>query len=68
MRLPLPSTSYSPRHESERNRVLQQADKQNHKRNQDVEVGPARLILTSDDGTRYEVGVSNAGAITVTAV
>lgn len=68
MRLPLPAQGYSPRHESERNRVIEQADTQNHKRNRDVEIGQARLILTSDDGTRYEIDVSNDGYMRVLTI
>ncbi len=68
MRLSNPPPSYSPSHEAERNRTLEQADLFNHKRNADVEIGLARLILTSPNGTRYAVSVTNAGALTTTAI
>jgi hypothetical protein len=68
MILPRPQGGYNPSSEADRNRQLEQADKQNHKRNRDIEVGTAKLVLTAPNGTRYAVGVDNAGAITVTAV
>jgi len=49
-------------------RQLEQADRENHKRNQDVEIGQARLILTSPNGSRYEVTVDNTGTISATAI
>ena len=49
-------------------RQIEQADRENHKRGQDVEIGDGRLILTSPDGTRYSVEVDNAGNLSATAV
>lgn len=63
MILPRPPTAYYPASESDRNRQIEQADKQNHKRNQDIEAGVGRLILTSEGGNRYEVYVDDSGAI-----
>lgn len=38
-----------------------------HEREQDVEVGPgAKIILTSPDGKRWALTVSNLGALVVT--
>lgn len=54
--------------EENRNRVLKQADAENHKRNRDVEIGNGRLILTSPNGTRWNITVSNAGAISATSL
>lgn len=68
MVLPQPPGSYSPRIEAERNRQIEQANRANHKRGQDVEIGEARLILTSPNGTRYSVTVDNAGALSATAI
>jgi hypothetical protein len=48
--------------------LIERADDANHKRNQDIEVGSARLILTSPNGTRYSVTVNNAGAISAAAI
>lgn len=68
MKLPLPQGQYSRVSEIDRNRVLEQADQWNHKRGQDIEVSPARLILTSPNGTRYSVTVDNAGTLSATAI
>lgn len=68
MRLPTPRTTYSERVEVERNRAIEQADRGNHKRGQDVEIGMGRLILTSPNGTRYEIVVANDGTISSSAV
>jgi len=67
MRLPMQSPTYSASAENERNRVIEQADYLNHKRNSDVEIGDGRLILKAANGVRYYITVSNAGALTVTA-
>lgn len=64
MRLPIGRT----REDRERNRIIEQADASNHKKRQDIEVGEARLILTSPDGTRYSVTVDNAGNLGATAL
>jgi hypothetical protein len=56
------------RTEAARNRQLEQADSENHKRGRDIEVGQARVILTSPNGTRYALVVSNAGALSTVAV
>ena len=68
MKLPFPKGGYSPRDEVERNRQIEMADMQNHKRGRDVEVGPGRLILTSPDGTRWSITVDNAGTISATSI
>lgn len=44
-------------------RAIEAADKMNYKRGQDVDIGGNSLILTSPDGTRYKVVVSNAGLL-----
>lgn len=63
MRLPDPGAGYSAALERARNRVLEQADLENHKRNRDVEIGQGRLILTDEStGTRHEIYVDE-GAI-----
>jgi len=70
LRLPQPSPDYDQAREAERNRAIERADAQNHKRGRDIEVGASseRLILTSPNGTRYSVVVDNAGALSTTAV
>ena len=68
MRLPNPPVNYTAQVEYERNRTIELADRNNHKRNSDVEIGIGRLILTSPNGTRYSITVDNAGVISATAV
>ena len=48
--------------------LIEQADNLNHKKNQDVEIGAARLILRAPNGTRYIVTVDNAGTLGATAL
>lgn len=48
--------------------LLERADKENHKRNRDVEIGEGRLILTSPNGTRYKVTVADDGTLTTAAL
>lgn len=68
MKLPNPPTGYDRRDQAEARVLMERADNLNHKRNQDVEIGAARLILTSPNGTRYSITVSNAGALSATAI
>lgn len=68
MKLQQASDRYSARDQQDMIRQIEQADQLNHKRNRDVEIGVARLILTSPNGTRYSVTVSNAGALSAVAI
>jgi len=68
MRLPRQFPNYSLPNEEQRNHQIEQADKQNHKKNQDVEIGVGRLILTSPDGTRWDITVDNAGVISAASI
>lgn len=68
MRLPNVPNVFNRLIETERNRTLELADQQNRKVGQDVEIGGQRLILTSPDGTRWSITVSNAGAISATSI
>ncbi len=68
MRLPNPPERYERRDQAETRVLLERANDLNHKRNQDIEVGAARLVLTSPNGTRYSLAVSNAGVLSATAI
>lgn len=68
MRLPRILDAYSGFMERERNRQIEAADRENHKKNQIIEVGSGALVLTSPDGARWEIVVSNAGAISATSL
>jgi hypothetical protein len=50
-------------------RILREADRLSFKREQDIELGATtRLIVQSDDGTRYRIHVSNSGELQARAV
>jgi predicted RecB family endonuclease len=68
MKLPVTPQVYRPIHEQRRSQLIEAADRGNHKRGQDVEIGEARLILTSPDGTRYAIEVDNAGNVSASSV
>lgn len=68
MKLPAPAPRYEPSREADRNRQLEQADLENHKRGRDMYVAPGRLILTSPDGTFWEVKVDDAGALSAASL
>jgi hypothetical protein len=68
MRLPEPPPQYDRRDESLTRRSIEQEDVRNHKKGQDIEVSPARIILKSPNGTRWALTVSNAGALSAVAV
>jgi len=68
MRLPNATEKYDSTTINQMNLLIEQADELNHKKNQDVEVGAARLILKSPNGTRYSITVDNAGTLGATAI
>jgi len=68
VKLPQPFGALSVMQEADMRRAIEAADRENHKRGRDVDISPGRLILTSPNGTRYEVVVSNAGALSASAV
>lgn len=68
MRLPRPPLLYDGRDQTEVRLLIERADDANHKRNEDIEVGAARLILKSPNGTRYSITVNNSGAISAAAI
>lgn len=68
MKLVIASPRYDVSRETERNRQLEAADRENHKRGRDIEVNPGRLILTSPDGTRWSVTVDDTGTLSAVPV
>lgn len=68
MKLSRPLPTYDPNQRSSDNFSLEQADRANHKRDQDIEVGTANIILTSPNGTRYAISISDAGVISTATV
>lgn len=68
MILPTAPDVYNATDANKMNLLIEQADGLNHKKNQDVEVGAARLILKSPNGTRYSITVDNSGNLGATAL
>ena len=68
MNLQQPGGAWDRNAEIQRNEEIRRADQANHKRGQDIEVAPGRLILTSPDGTRWAVNVSNLGVLSASAL
>ena len=69
MNLQQPPSNYDQNFETERNRNLVFEDSLNRKKLQDIEiVGNERLILSSPDGTRYSLTVTNAGVFQVVSL
>lgn len=68
LKLPHPADIYNPIAEAQRAFLLEREDRFNRKTNTDIEVGSSRLILTSPNGTRYSITVSNLGVISATAL
>ena len=63
MNLPSPTPQYSEKDQAQTRNILELEDKNNHKRNRDVEIGQSRLILTSSNGNRYKITVDNSAFI-----
>lgn len=60
--------SYS-REDQDRLRTdLERVDQDNVKRGRDIEMGDGRVILTSPNGSRFALTVSNAGVVGTTAL
>ena len=57
MKLAKPTRFYDAKVEATNNYTLEQADRNNHKKDKDIEVGSAAIIITSANGTRYKVNV-----------
>ena len=48
---------------TEISRQVEAADNMNYKRDRDLEIGQNRVILTSPNGSRYAITVSNGGVL-----
>ena len=67
MKLSRPLREYNTNQISNNQFTIERADLENHKRDQDIEVGTASVILTSANGTRYKLVVSDAGVLSTSA-
>jgi hypothetical protein len=69
MNLPLPPDRYDRSYMSRLLMELNKREINTRKNDTDVEIaGAQRLILSSPDGTRWSITVSNAGAISATSI
>jgi len=68
MILPKASASYDVQDEQRTRHVIEQEDKFNRKITSDVEIGKQRLVLTSPNGNRWNITVSNAGTLSISAL
>lgn len=69
MSLPRAPNAYSREDQDRLRTELDKMDAKNRKAGQDVEVaGSERLILSSPNGSRWDIQVSNAGALSAVAL
>lgn len=68
MNLPRPGQQFNQADEANARGILEQADAQNMKIRQDVNISKRRLILQSPNGDLWSVVVSNAGALSTVAL
>lgn len=68
MILPRAPAVYDPTDQDNMREALRRADRAAHKKNQDIEVGAGRLIITAPDGSRWVLTVNAAGTLSTTAV
>lgn len=66
--LPIPARAYSPESESQNRAQIKRELDRKLNRGADIEMGEARVILTSPDGSRFALTVSNLGALSATAL
>lgn len=67
MKLPIPGPRYEQRTEAARNREIEQADQRNVKTDRDSVLVGGRIILTSPNGSRHALVVSDSGVLSTVA-
>ena len=67
MKLSRPLPTYDANQIASNQFQLESADRQNHKKEQTVEIGSADLVLTAPNGTRFKVTVDNSGNLATSA-
>ena len=68
MNLSRATPDYSQQDQDRLRTDLEVADLDNFKRGRDLEIGAGRIILTSPNGTRWLLTVSNAGALSAVSL
>lgn len=68
MRLPTPPDSYSAEWARRVVSDIERAEAASLKRNSNIEIGSASIVLTAANGNRYKLGVDNTGTLTTTLI
>lgn len=68
MNLPRAPLQYDSNDQARTRGILERVDKGNRKITDNVEIGPQKLVLTSPNGVRWSVVVSNTGVLSATAL
>lgn len=68
MKLPPAPDKYDKDDQASLRRALTEADQKNRKTQRDIELTVEHLILSSPNGTRYYLTVSNGGTLGTTAL
>lgn len=68
MILPAAPATYQKADQDAAREEMRQADDQNRKTGQDIELTTDRLILRSPDGSRFALSVDNAGTLSAVAL
>lgn len=68
MKLPQPGQRYDASRESQRNRLIEDADRRNLKTDTDTIMAGGRIILVAPDGSKWALKVSNSGILSTEAV
>lgn len=66
--LPVPSSNYSLEAESQNRAQIKRELDRKLERGRDIEMGEARVVLTSPDGSRFALTVSDLGVLSATAL
>jgi hypothetical protein len=66
--LPMPPKTYDANDQANTRRLTIAADSGNRKKNSDVDILSARLILQSPDSARWDVAVDNVGQLSATGI
>jgi hypothetical protein len=66
--IPQAPERYDRSHQNRVKSTLEQEDHKNRKKDADIELVNEKLIIRSPNGSRFYITVSNAGALTATAL
>jgi hypothetical protein len=67
LKVPAPTTNWSPAYQIRVNQSLESNDITNRKKGSDIELFPEKLILRSPSGARWVITVSDTGVVGATA-